>query len=68
MISTRSIRWSATKVPLVLPTSTRTQRLPSTRSSAWRQDTRSSVIGMSPFGSRPIRYAGPGVRTRSIPS
>src|SRR6516162_10425449 len=68
LISTRSIRRSAAYMPLVLPLSASTQRLSSSRSTAWRQETRSSAMTMSQRGSRPIRYVGPAGRLQPDPS
>src|SRR5579862_9818157 len=64
--SIRSERRPSAKVPLVLPLSTKTHRVPVRLSSACRHDTRASAITMSHSGSRPTRYEGPGGRIRSV--
>ena len=54
VISTRFTRSVPRKVPLVLPTSSSSQLEPSSRSTAWRQETRASSITMSDSGLRPM--------------
>ena len=66
----RVIFWTfcvPTKVPLVLPVSSRTQEPLSSLSTACCHDTRSSLTTMSDFGSRPMVYEGPAGSVRSDP-
>ena len=66
----RMIFWTfcdPTKVPLVLPVSSRTQEPLSSLSTACCHDTRSSLTTMSDFGSRPMVYEGPAGSVRSDP-
>ncbi len=67
VISTRPTRRVPRNVPLVLPLSSRSQQLPSARSTACFQETRESLTTMSDWGSRPTRYCEPPRSVWSVP-